>query len=343
MKMSKAPGKIGQSHELSGSERAALVLRELGEVAAAAILREMDEATINRISIAMASLKSVTGQMRDDVMVAFATGMGMADTGGDSFIYLNRILNKALGEQSAKEILDRLRRYDKRANFHLPPNTDARTLAMQMAQERPQTIALLLAHVPPEMSADLLTFLPESLAAEALYRFSTLDVVSPSAVKELRDMLDELAMQTGSTGRRVTDLGGAKQAADILNHFPSTLSESVLNAIEEKDTETAGKIRENLFTFSDLGRLTDRSLQILLREIPQEKIAPSLRLEDDELRERFFQNLSARQTELLKEELLNGPPIRRADALAAQNEIVDIALRLSSEGQITISATEELI
>lgn len=341
--MSKAPDKNGKSQELSGPERAALVLRELGEFAAAAILREMDETSVNRISVAMAALKSVTEKMREDVMSAFATDLGVSGMNGDSFVYLTRILNKARGEQGAHEILERLRRYDKRATFQLPPNTDARTLALQMAQERPQTIALLLAHIPQDMGADLLTFLPESLACETLYRFSTLDVVSPSAVKELRDMLDELAMQTGSTGRRVADLGGAKQAADILNRFPSGLSDSILTAIEEKDSETANKIRENLFTFGDLGRLNDRSMQILLREIPQEKLAPSLRLEGEELRERFFLNLSARQAELLKEELSNGPPIRRADALAAQSEIVDIALRLSGEGQISISASEELI
>lgn len=341
--MSKPPTPAPSPQELSGPERAALVLRELGEDAAAAVLREMDELSVSRISVAMSNLRLVPDHVRENVMIAFATDLGVDGMGGDNFKFLTRILTNALGEQQAKDILDRLRRPDKRAVFQLPPNTDARTLAMQMAQERPQTIALLLAHIPHDMGANLLGFLPESLAADALYRFSNLDVVSPSVVKELRDMLDELALQTGSTGRRVADLGGAKQTADILNHFPSTLSEAVLNSIDDRDRETADKIRENLFTFIDLGRLTDRSLQILLREVPQEKLAPSLRLVDEDLRERFFQNLSARQVELLKEELTGGPPIRRSDALTAQNEIVEIALRLSGEGQITISATEEMI
>jgi flagellar motor switch protein FliG len=312
---------------LSGPERAAMVLRELGEETAAAVMREMDELSVNRISTAMSSLKGITPQLREDIMLSFASDLGITTIGGDSMKFLSRVLTNALGENNAKEILERLRRNERRSNFYLPPNTDARTLAMQMAHERPQTIALLLAHIPHEMGANLLSFLPEPLAAEALYRFSNLDVVSPSVVKELRDMLDELAMQT----------------ADILNHFTSAMSENVLGAIDERDAKTAEKIRENLFTFIDLGKLPDRSMQILLREVPADRLAPALRLVDEALRERFFQNLSARQVEVLKEELTSGPPIRRSDALVAQSEIVDAALKLASEGRISISSAEEMV
>ncbi|MDE1895646.1 MAG: flagellar motor switch protein FliG [Rhodospirillales bacterium] len=328
---------------ISGPERAAMVLRELGEETAAAVMREMDEMSVNRISTAMSSLKGVTPQLREDIMLSFASDLGITAIGGDSMKFLSRVLTNAIGESNAKEILDRLRRNERRSTFYLPPNTDARTLAMQMAHERPQTIALLLAHIPHEMGANLLTFMPEALAAEALYRFSNLDVVSPNVVKELRDMLDELAMQTGTGGRRVTNLGGAKQTADILNHFPSTMSESVLGAIDERDNKTAEKIRENLFTFIDLGKLPDRSMQILLREVPADKLAPALRLVEEALRERFFQNLSARQVEVLKEELTSGPPIRRSDALTAQTDIVDVALKLAGEGRIAISSAEEMV
>lgn len=328
---------------LTGAERAALVLRELGEEVAALVFSKMDENTISRISTAMTALKTISESLREDVMLSFAADIGISSYSGDSLQFLARVLTKALGEVQAKEIVERLRRNDRRSTFQLPPNTDARTLAMLMAQERPQTIALLLAHIPHEMGASLLSFLPEPLAADALYRFSNLDVVSPTVVKELRDMLDEMAMQTGGSGRRMADLGGAKQTAEILNHFPSSLSESVLNQIHERDVKTAEKIRENLFTFMDLGKLSDRSLQIILREVSADKLAPALRMVDSELLERFLQNLSARQVEILREELTNGPPIRRSDALAAQSDIVETALRLSATGQITINASEEMV
>jgi len=117
----------------------------------------------------------------------------------------------------------------------------------------------------------------------------------------------------------------------------------VLGAINARDAATADKIRENLFTFADLSKLTDRALQILLREVPGDKLAPALRLVDETLRASFYKNLSARQVEILKEELRSGPPLRRADALAAQSEVVEVALRLAAEGRIAISATEEMV
>jgi flagellar motor switch protein FliG len=329
--------------QLSGAERAAMVLRELGEETAAAVLREMDENAVNRISAAMTSLRIIPPQLRDEVMLSFANDLGLTGIGGDGLKFISRVLVSALGEAQAKEIIERLTRTERRSIFRLPPNTDARSLALQMAHERPQTIALLLAHIPHDLGAAMLTFLPEMLATEALYRFSTLDVVSPNAVAELRDMLEETTSVTSGAGRRVTNLGGAKQAADIINHFPAGMPDTVLAAIAARDMKTAEKIRENLFTFIDLGKLTDRSLQILLRDVQAEKLAPALRLVDEALRNRFFLNLSARQVEILKEELQSGPPIRRADALAAQSDIVELALRLAAEGRITVSATEEMV
>lgn len=320
-----------------------MVLRELGEDTAAMVLREMDEATVNRISIALTTLKGVPPVVREDVMLAFANDLGFTGAGMDGFKFLNRVLVNALGDAQAREILERLTRTERRSAFHLPPNADPRTLAMQLVHERPQTIALLLAHIPHETGANLLAFLPEKLAAEAMYRFSTLDVVSPGAVVELRDMLEELMSSNATGGRRVTNLGGAKQTADILNHLQTGMSDMVLNAIDQRDAKTAEKIRENLYTFIDLGKLPDRSMQILLREVPSERLAPALRIVDEALRARFFQNISARQVEILKEELRSGPPIRRTDALAAQSEVVEVALRLSAEGRIAINAAEEMV
>jgi flagellar motor switch protein FliG len=121
------------------------------------------------------------------------------------------------------------------------------------------------------------------------------------------------------------------------------LSDRVLGSISERDQETADKIRENLFTFVDLGKLPDRALQILLREVPGDRLMPALKLVDETIRGKFFQNMSTRMVEVLKEELKSGPPMRRAEAMAAQNEIVSIALRLSQEGKININSSEEMV
>jgi len=328
---------------LSGAERAAIVLQELGEETAASILREMDEAAVTRISAAMATMRLTPPGLREQVIDQFTTDMISHGLSGDSMKYLSRVLTTALGESQAREILRRLSKGDPNRTFRLPPNADPRTLAMQMERERPQTIALLLAYIPQDIAADMVAFLPEELATEALYRFSILDVVSPNAVQELQSMVDELMSAAALGGRRVSNLGGVKQAADILNHLQADFMASVLGNIDDRDNPTAEKIRENLFTFADLIKLPDRSLRILLREVANELLAPALRLAGKELKERFFTNISARQREILMEEVNDGPSMRRADVLAAQGEIVAIALRLSAEGKIAVNAAEEMI
>lgn len=329
--------------QLNGAERAAIVLHELGEEVAAVVMRQMDEHAIARISGAMTRQRKIPAAARNEVLDAFESDLGIGGGDEDGYRYLSKVLVSALGETRAQDIINRLSRTERSSFFHLQAIADPRTLAMQMVGERPQTLALLLAQLPRDAGAAMLSYLPEKLAADTIYRFTTLDTVSPEAVNELREMMTELLANSDSGGRRLANLGGAKPAADILNHLQSGLSERVLEAINAHDSETADKIRENLFTFLDLVRLPDRSLQILMREVPGDRLAPALRLVDESVRARFYQNMSARTIEVLQEELTNGPPIRRADALSAQGEIVEIALRLSAEGRISVNASEELV
>lgn len=332
---------MSQSREIKGAERAAVVLRELGEPVAVDILRHMDESAITKISLAMTSLPRIDIAARNDIMRGFATDFSMTAMGGDGMQFLTSVLTSALGETQARVILEQLSHSDRESPFR---KIDPQTLAIQMTNERPQTIALLLSQVPPETGSTMLTFLPEQLAADALYRYTLLDTVSPGAVKELKEMLNEIIV-TNALGptRHVSNLGGAREAADILNLLQTGLSERLMGAIAERDIDTAEKIRANLFTFMDLVKLNDRAIQLLMREVPSERLAVALRAVDDSVREKFFTNMSGRMADVLKEELANGPPMRRSDALAAQAEIVSSALKLANEGRIVINASEDLI
>jgi flagellar motor switch protein FliG len=206
------------SGPLTGVVRAAIILRALGEDAASQVMRHMDEPAIAKISAAMSRLQRATPSILGDVLHEFSVDLGLDGGGVDGLRYVSAVLISALGEDHAHEILDRLKYSGRGSALNLPATTDPRTLAMQMATERPQTIALLLAHIPQEAGAAFLSFLPESLAAEALYRFAMLDVVSPGAVVELREMLAELDANNDSRGKKLTNLGGIRQAADIVNH-----------------------------------------------------------------------------------------------------------------------------
>ena len=326
---------------LDGAQRASIVLRELGEDAAAAVMRHMDESVIGAITASVLPSSKITAELRNDVMRSFADEIGANANSGLG--YLSRVLSAALGEKRAKEIIQRLGGKRGRAAAQFAANADPRLLAHVVATERPQTLALLLAQLPHDTGAAMLSFLPEPLVADTLFRFTTLDTVSATAVNELRMMMGELLASDEVSSRRLANLGGAKRTADILNHLQAGMSERVMELIEARDPGTAETIRENLFTFSDLVRLSDRSLQILLREVPTERLAPSLRLEDEDTRNRFYKNMSSRSVEVLREELRSGPPMRKSDALAAQGEVVEIALRLAGEGRIAIGAAEELI
>jgi flagellar motor switch protein FliG len=334
---------IVSSENLTGVERAAIILRGLGEEAAALVMRHMDEPTIARLSAAMTRLQRSAPSVLGDLLHDFSVDLGVDGGGIDGLRYVNTVLTSALGEEHAREILDRLKYSGRGSVLNLPPTTDPRSLAMQMASERPQTIALLLAHIPQETGAALLSFLPEELASETLYRFAMLDSVSPGAIVELREMLAELDATNQNRGKRLTNLGGVRQTADILNHLHGGLSERMLASISSRDADTGQKIRDNLFTFIDLGKLPDRSLQIVLREVPSERLAPALRPVDEAVRTKFFQNMSARMVEVLQEELASGAPMRRSDALAAQKDIIDVVLRLVAEGRITVGSSEEMV
>ncbi|MBW4024863.1 MAG: flagellar motor switch protein FliG [Proteobacteria bacterium] len=325
---------------MTGAERAALVLRELGETLAVDIMRQMDESAITKVSVAMTTLPKLSYAIRDEVITSFAKDFGLSDIGEDGMKFITSVLTSALGDTQARAIIDTLSRTDRSSPFG---KIDPQTLAIQMSTERPQTIALLLANIPHETGASMLSFLPEQLAADALYRFTLLDAVSPAAVKELREMIGEILVNSAGGGRQLANLGGARQAADILNLLQTGLSDRVLSSIASRDNDTADRIRENLFTFVDLSKLNDRSIQVLLREVPSERLIAALRLVDETVRAKFFVNMSSRMVDLMKEELTNGPPLRRSEALAAQNDVVAAALRLASEGRIIINTTEELI
>lgn len=329
--------------QLTGAERAAVVLHELGKDVAVTVLGHMDDAAIGRISAAMTRLRKMPRATTDEILNSFAADLGADGDSNVGYRYFGKMLATALGKPRVQERGEAPVSGELASAFEAKIHADPRALAVQMASERPQTLALLLAQLPRETGAAMLSFLPEKLAAEAVYRFSNLDAVSPEAVSELHAMMAEHMASNGNEGRRSADLGGVKQAADILHHLPSELSERLLADIKAQDSEKADEIRENLFTFLDVVKLSDRALQLLLREVPSDSLAVALRLVDEAVRERFFQNMSSRTVEVLREELKGGPPMRRSDVLAAQSKIVEVALKLVADGRISINGSEELV
>lgn len=327
---------------MTGLEKAALLLLSIGEATAAQVMQHMDEATLNGISSAMARVHRLDTRESQKVLREFTESMQQS-TGRsvDSFHYVRDALDAALGEKEAARVMEYIMRGDSMAmTMDIMRETTPAMLAEQLRNERPQAIALVLAHLDPPAGADLLSHLAPDVAQNALYRYAKLDTIQPHILRELAKMLgDQLSGQIGV--RELSDIGGPRKAADLLNNVESSTSEQMLSQFQ--DASLADTIRENMFTFSDLVSLDSRSLQALIREVPHEDLVPALKGAAPEVVDKILSNVSTRAAEALREDLDSGPPVRRATAEEAKKSILRVARQMDADGTITISEDEDLL
>ncbi len=326
---------------LSPPEKVAAVLLAMGESSAAIILRQMDEKSIAAVSDAMARMRNIDIKMTTEVMgdlVADLEANGIATPGGVS--QLRRLLISAFGEQHAGEIIERMMR-SRDGAIDILSEIDPKTLAEQVRQERPQLLAVLLGHMNKLSAAGFLTALPEEAVTEIIYRYARMDTIQPAAMTEMRSMLTE--MLGGHIESKTTMIGGIRNAADLLNGLGPAASERALAHIRETDVELADRIRENMFTFEDLMRLSDQALQTILRTIEPDRLAPALRSASPEMREKIYANVSRKTAQFLRDEVENGPLVTRSDAQAAQRVILEAAMALVQEGKLSLRSEEDMV
>lgn len=327
-----------------GTEKVALFLLSIGPEAAAKVMRHFDEATTRAVSAAMARMRQVDSVQADAVVSEFLQHVKSKTTHSvDGFHFVRQTLDEALGENQAARIMELIMRGGSMAStMEIMRDADPLVLAEQMRGERPQAIALLLAHLEPAAGSELLLHLPDDVARDVLYRYARLESLQPHILKELGGMLTEqLSGQLGS--QQLSGIGGPRKAADILNNLQVSATDALLTRLGEKDAALADLIRENMFTFSDLVQLDSRSLQALLREIPNEQMVPALKAAPPELVDKILANVSTRAAESLREDLDSGPPVRRADAEGAQKAILRKARELDAAGTISISSAEDML
>ena len=218
---------------------------------------------------------------------------------------------------------------------HVPPDQ----IAPFISHEHPQTIAIVLVHLEPDLAGQILQFLPEKTRSEVLLRIALLDKVDPEIVEEISNALEEELQAVGGTlGRK---LGGSEKAAEILTHAGRELEDEILSDIEEENPNLAEEIRKYLFTFEDFLQVDDLAIQTLLREISTDDLRLALKGASEEVREKFFRNMSERAATLLREDLEVMGPVRLSDVERAQQNIIKVAKRLEQEGKIILGRGEE--
>ena len=321
--------------ELTGLQRAALLMNVLGPTCSKKIFNQMKDNDIKRLLGVMSSvekapvttvkrvLEDFFFELSEEESLIFGTAKGK-----------NYIL-ETLGEERAKHILGNVGLQDGAKTLEALELVDTRTLASFLVNEHPQTISLIVAHLDAIRKSDTIKRLPDALQAEVVMRLANIDFISPELIAQLDDVLKSELATVGTIDS--TQLGGVEPVAEMLNTMDKTTETNIMARVEEKDPELAEEIKKLMFVFDDLVMLDDRGMQSLLKEIPNDKLLVALKTAPEEIKGKIFKNMSTRASQLLQEDLANLGPQRLSDVETAQAEIVNIAKRLESEGKLQIN------
>ena len=319
----------------SGIEDAAIMLMSMGEEQASEVFKHLLPKEVQRLGETIAKLKAIPRERYESVVENFlklaeAEHMLVAD----SDEYVRSVLRKALGEEKASLLLERILAGNDVTGIESLKWMEAQSVAELLRNEHPQIVAAILVHLEYDQSSQILKLLPDRMRNEALMRVATLDGIQPAALKDLNEVLSNVL--SGSDRARKSQLGGVKSAAEILNMMGSSVETSVLDYIRESDGDLAQKIMDNMFTFDDMIKLDDKAIQMVLKEVQSESLVISLKGATPELRERIFKNMSSRAAETLREDLETRGPVRVTDVEAEQKEMLKIVRRLVEEGEISL-------
>ncbi|WP_353192890.1 flagellar motor switch protein FliG [Pandoraea pnomenusa] len=318
-----------------GLQRSAILLMSLGEDEAAEVFKYLAPREVQKLGAAMASLRQVTRDQIADVLQDFVLEAEQHSALSlDSSEYIRSVLNKALGNDKAAGLIERILQGGDTSGIEGLKWMDSNAVAELIRHEHPQIIATILVHLDRDQASEVLALFTERLRNDVVLRIATLDGIQPAALRELNDVLTKLL--SGSENIKRSPMGGVRTAAEILNYLGGVHEESVIEAVRNYDSDLAAKIVEEMFVFENLLDVEDRSIQVLLKEIESESLIIALKGAPTELREKFFKNMSARAAELLREDLESRGPVRVSEVEAEQKKVLQVVRRLADQGAIMI-------
>ncbi len=322
-----------------GVTKSAILLLTLGADEAAEVMKYLEPKEVQKISAAMVSLRNLS---RDQIAAVFEDFHEVASEkttfGMDSDAYIRNMLQKALGDDKAAGLIDRILHNSDTSGIESLKWMDPASVADLVSNEHPQIIATILAHLEPEQAASVLGQLTERTRNDVMLRIATLDSVQPIALQELNDVFTKLL--TGNAVGKKSIRGGVRTAAEILN-FIGGMQDNVLDSVRSHDAELAQEIMDEMFVFEDLMEIEDRSIQLILREVQSESLIVALKGASEELREKILKNMSQRAAEMLREDLEAKGPVKVSEVEAEQKEILKIVRRLADEGQVSLGGAGE--
>jgi len=318
---------------LSLVQRVAIVMLALGEETSGEVMKYLTDREVEEITEALATLKNVSADVMDQVLEEFEAGLmagNWVSQGGVDFA--RQALERAVGPRKAQEILDRISS-TVTSGFYILRNVPADQIAPFISHEHPQSIALILSQLDADQASGILAQLPERLQPDVAYRVATMENIAPNVLKEMEMSLEE-TLKDMLGGNQ--DAGGPKVVADMLNLTGSSVEKNVLDNMENMDPNTAESVRNLMFVFEDILKLSDREIQILLREVDQKDLVIALKSSSEELKEKVLGNMSDRVRQFVTEEMDFTGPMRLSEVEEVQLRIVQMVRQLEEQGQITI-------
>ena len=323
-----------------GLERSAILLMTLGEDAASEVFKHLSPKEVQKIGEMMTRLRTVpkdkVGQVLDQFQAeAAANGSLVADTDE----YVKAVLRKALGEEKAGLLINRILQGSDTSGIESLKWMDSDSVAELVRNEHPQIIASILVHLERDHSGEILSKLSPRVRADVILRVATLDGIQPNALKELNEVLSRVL--AGADKLKKAALGGPKVAAEMLNGLGASLETEVIDSVRESDEELAQTIQDQMFTFEDVIKLDDRAMQSVLKEVANDGLVIALKGASAEIRDKFLKNMSQRAAEALREDLESRGPVRVADVEMQQKDILKTVRRLADAGEISIGGGGE--
>jgi flagellar motor switch protein FliG len=323
---------------MSGARKAAVLMLLLAEEQSAQVFKYLREDEIERISKEVAAIGSVPNEIGEKVLEEFHTLSSAANylaRGGVE--YARSLLQKTVSPDVARRILERvLRSFESTAGFSALEKADPQQLSKFILGEHPQTIALILAHLNAHNAAQLVALLPDTMRADVLTRMANLEEISPEVIRSISSVIDQRLKSLGGPQRE--SYGGVRAVAELFNRLDRAISQPVLETIENDTPDLAVSIRNLMFVFDDLATVEDQGLREIIQRIDKKVLTIALKGATDEIKTRFFNNMSKRAADMLKEEMEVLGAIRLREVEKAQQEVVAIARKLEEEGVIVTGA-----
>ncbi|MEY4449020.1 MAG: Flagellar motor switch protein FliG [Pseudomonadota bacterium] len=320
---------------LSGAQRAAVLMLLLGEQQASEIVKFMNPQEVQTLGGAMVDVSDVSQEAVNAILDDFvSTIKKQSSLGLGNTDYVEKVFKRALGDDKAASVLGRIMPGQSSKGLEILQWMDARAIADMIKTEHPQVTAIILSVLDHQVAADVLNFLPDETRAEIIQRVASLETVQPSAMQELESIM-KLQFST-NTSSKSSSFGGIKAAAQIMNSTKTALENSIMKGLEEIDADLMMRIQDNMFTFENLSAVDNKGIQVLMRAVDNNQLMIAMKGASDEVKARFFDNMSERARGMFKDEMDAKGLMRLSDVEEAQKQIMRSARKLSDSGELVL-------